>query len=191
MCRYIVLYAMVSVWVAGCDSAPRTSRRDAERHQLKHVLLVISEYAAAHDGTMSSATTDTGKLSWRVAILEKSDEHARTKGFDFESEWDSPSNAAAAVPTPKLFRSEVTPNALTRLLAVRGPSLPTASLPFTKAQSIIDDTLVVSVNSDAAVQWWRPTDLSRNDLPKLIADRKIQLLGLSYRSVVDVEKINE
>ena len=146
------------------------SPRYRAESQLSELGLGALNYESAHMTLPQHATYGFGTtplLSWRVAILPFVGQRPLYDMFNQNEPWDSPHNLALLPLMPDIFASEGLAEGFT---AFQVPTGPTTAFPEvdegTIHQSITDGlgntAMFVQVNSDRAVEWTRPADLSFN-----------------------------
>ncbi len=165
----VVVLLLVALLLPAVRSAREPARRVQCANQLKQIAIGILNYESEH-GTLPPAYTvdvEGNRLhSWRTLILPYLEGSQLFESIDLSKPWDDPANAEAREAVvqsywcPSAFHAE----GLTTYLGVFGPDC-IFSGPVPRELSEVTDgpettMLVVDVESDQAVHWMSPHDVS-------------------------------
>ncbi len=159
---------LVALLVPRTMAAREAARRDQCARNLKQFALAFSNMHAANNAYPAPAIIgQDGKplLSWRVAILPFLDQQELYKKFKLDEPWDGPHNKALIKEMPPVYlcpsRKDPEVGTTTYRVFVGEGALFQAGQ-MTPVQSITDkpQNTIMVVESDEAVPWTRPDDLT-------------------------------
>ena len=197
--KVVAVGAVVLLLIALLLPARRGVREPARRNgcinNLRQIMLALRNYESEH-GTLPPAYTvdaDGQRLhSWRTLILPYLEERGLFASIDLSKPWDDPVNAEAreARVTTYLCPSSEHAPGLTTYCAVVGPDCVfSGSVP--RELSEITDGLgktmaVIDVNSDRAVHWMSPYDVTSQAVITISPKSNSNHSGLFVAGYLDV-----
>lgn len=176
----LVPFAMFLPAVAQVRQAARSTMN---MNNMRQIVLAQMNYESA---TRALPTNSAG-LSWRVHILPFTENHELYSRFNLEEPWDSPTNIQLLDQMPDVYKNAMLPNLApgktTFLRPIGNGAFPTdKTIGFSDITDGLSNTIfLVSVNSNAAVNWTEPVDYhyDPNDPRKDLAETNMHRYSIA------------
>ena len=186
--EFVVVLAIVGLLVALLLPATRSAREPARRNQclsqMKQIAIALHAYEDVCGALPPAYTVDSegNRLhSWRTLLLPFLGKSELYESIDLTKPWDDPANSAAsdAVVYEYMCPSASHEDGLTTYFAVVGPDTASGPRELSEVTDGLENTIVViDANSDRAVHWMSPYDLSLEEAVECITASSGQHSGI-------------